>query len=112
MRKASVGFLTIAGVVGLVTALSFQAHGGGVSRPGAEGPALVEPMSYRVGVPDAWLVWESGPDGRTRGVYLLRWSFAILVASVCALCCAARLSWRTPSQEPAAPRVARDDSGG
>jgi hypothetical protein len=119
MRKASVWFLAIAGLAGLVTALWPAAHGGGVSRLRPEGPTLVEPMVYRMGHPDAWLEWsgrpngvpdewESRPNGEKAGVYFLRWSFGILVASVCALCYAMLLSRRTPLQKPAEPGAASD----
>jgi hypothetical protein len=96
MRKAGVWLLSIAGVVGLLTALSFEGHGGGVSRLQPEGPIVDGPMTYRVGIPDAWLEWESSLNGRIADVHFVRWSFAILLVSVCALCSAVLLRWRTP----------------
>jgi hypothetical protein len=52
MRKASVWFLTLAGVVAVVTALSFEGHGGGVSRLRPEGPTLVQSIVCRMGLPE------------------------------------------------------------
>jgi len=108
MRMARVWFLAIAGLVGLLTAFSFEGHGGGVSRPQPAGPTHVEPMVWRLGLPDTWLEWDSRPQAKIVGVYLLSWSFGILVASVCSLCGAVLLSRRAPPQEPAAPAVAAD----
>jgi hypothetical protein len=111
MRKAGVWFLTVAGLVGLLTAFSFQGHGGGVSRLQPVGPTHVEPMVWRVGLPDTWLEWESRPNAHIAGYYFLSWSFGILVASGCALCWAVLLSRRTPPQGRA-ERGAAPDRGG
>jgi hypothetical protein len=96
MRKAGVWILTIVGLLGLVTGLSFNMHGGGVSRAAPEGPTVVEPMVFRVGLPDAWIRYERRADGFSREVNLFRWSFGILVIGVIALYYAVVLARRTP----------------
>src|SRR5262245_15467662 len=99
MRRAGVWILTIAGLVGLLMALTFEGRGG------PQGSA------FRMGLPDAWVEWESTPNGHTFGVYILRWSFGILVASVYALYYAVRLSRHTQPQKPAEPGAAPDRGG-
>ena len=99
MRKAAVWMLTIAGLAGLCMALGFEGRGG------------PQGWVHRVGYPDAWVEWESTPDGFTSGMHVVRWSVGILVASVYALCYAVRLSRRTPLEKPAEP-VAAPDRGG
>ena len=103
MRKA--WFLTIAGVIGLIMALSIEGHIRGVSDLQPDGPISMGPMIYRMGFPDGWLEWESSPNSHSHimGVHFDRWSFAILVASVCAICSAVVLRMRTPKlSEPSA----------
>ncbi len=106
MQKAGVWLLTIIGLVGLLVALSFEGHGAGASTPQPGGPVHVAPVVWPVGLPDTWLEWERpgyllGQEGRPHvhfaGVYVLRWSFGILVASACALGCASILARRGQS---------------
>ncbi len=90
MRKASIWFLVIAGLGGMLTALSVERHGGGgMSRP--DGSIEREPMVWHLGLPDKWVEWESSPNAHAVNVSLVSWSFAILIASVCALCGGVRL---------------------
>jgi hypothetical protein len=100
MRKVAVWFLTIAGLIGLLTALSFEGHGGGVEiqGQGAAAEPIRQPMVWRVGFPDKWLEFESQPNAHVAGVNVLSWSFVILSASVCALCTA--LLWRRRASPP------------
>jgi hypothetical protein len=98
MRKASIWFLVIAGLGGMLTAFSVEGHGGGgVSRP--DGSIEREPMVWQLGLPDRWVVWESSPNAHIVNVSLVSWSFAILVASVCALCGAVLLSLKRSQAE-------------
>jgi hypothetical protein len=98
MRKASIWFLVIAGLAGLLTALSAGGHGGGgVAR--LDGSIQREPMVWHMGLPDKWVEWESSPNAHIVKVSLLSWSFAILVASVCALCGAVLLSLQRSQAE-------------
>ncbi len=89
MRKVSVWLLAIAGLVGLVTSLGSEGHGN------------PRGWAFRMGFPDTLAEGEWASGDYTGRVYLLRWSFGILVASVYALWYAARLSRRTPPQKPA-----------
>ena len=106
MRKAGVWLLTITGLIGLLVAFSVHGGGGGASTPRPGGPVHVEPLVWRVGLPDGWLEWErpgfllgqeSRPNVHFTGVYVLTWSFGILSASLCALGCAALLGRRRQS---------------
>ena len=99
MRKSSVWLLTIAGLVGLVMALGF------------ERPAGPQGWVFRMGFPDTLAEAEWTSNSYTGRVYFLRWSFAILVASVYALCFAVRLSRRTPPQKSAKPGAAPERGG-
>jgi hypothetical protein len=123
MRKVGVWFLAIAGFVGLLVSVgTIEGHGGGVEWQAGDGKPMVvvkagdkpmvvvkagdkpmvvvKPVVYRMGFPDAWVVWEYRPrvpdgcvgeweitsNGHAAGVYFLRWSFGILVAkSPCAI---------------------------
>jgi hypothetical protein len=118
MRTAGVWLLSITGSVGLLAALSVHGGGGGASTPQLGGPIHVEPLVWRVGLPDGWLGWErpgyllgqeSRPNVHFAGVRVLTWSFGILGASVCALGCAALLDRRGQSGRIGAePGVAAD----
>ena len=71
MRKVAVWVLSVAGVIGLLLALGFQLW---------KGPNGLE---FRMGYPDAWVVWESTPGGGNRAdVHVLRWSVLILVTTL------------------------------
>lgn len=89
MRKARVWIQTAVGLVGLVTALAFEGRG------------TPRGWAFRMGFPDTLAEGEWASGDYTGRVYLLRWSFGFLVASVYALCYAVRLSRRTPPQKPA-----------
>jgi hypothetical protein len=97
MRKVGFWSLTIAGLVGLLAAFSVKGEGGGVSRFRPEGPMVRDPIVWQVGLPDAWLEWQSGLNPT---LHFSHWSFLILVASVFALCGALKLRLRTPRKEP------------
>jgi hypothetical protein len=87
MRRALCWVLGLAGLVGLGLFLWPESHGG-------QGHWM-----FRMGSPDAWLVWESRPDGGWQyEMNLLRWSIGIFVASVYVLCHSVRLALT-----PAAP---------
>jgi hypothetical protein len=89
MRRTLCWILGLAGLVGLVLFLSFQWRGG-------QGQSV-----FRMGWPDAWLVWEDRPDGHRFEVQLSRWSTGIGVASVFALYYSAHLGRRraAPAQD-------------
>ena len=99
MRRVAVGVLAVAGVIGLLLALGFERW------MGPHGP------EFRMGYPDAWVIWESLPNGGHRyEVNLLRWSALILLGSVYALYYAVRLSRRKsvdadPGTAPGAGRM-------
>jgi hypothetical protein len=86
MRKTAVRVLTIASVAGLCSAFGFE---------GRDEP---QGRVYRVGYPDAWVDWESTPNGQTYGVNVLRQSFGILVVSVFALYYAVRRRQTMPGR--------------
>lgn len=96
MQRVAVWALSVAGVIGLLLALGFE---------GWKGPNGPE---FRMGFPDAWVVWESLPNGGHRyEVNVLRWSVLILAGSVYALYGAVRLNQRKatdPEPGPAADR--------
>ena len=95
MRKVSVWVLAIPGLVGLLMAVgSFKAHSGGIQGP--DGKQVEGPTVIRMGFPDTWVEFESRPDRHITDVYFIRWSFGILLFSVCALCSALLMSRRTP----------------
>jgi hypothetical protein len=97
--QASIWLLMIAGLVGLLAALSGERHGGGVvSRP--DGSIDQEPMVWHLGLPDKWVELESRPNAHLMSVDLLSWSFGILVAGLCALCGAVLLSLKRSQAEP------------
>ncbi len=86
MRKVAAGLLFVASVICLLLAFGFRAW------QGPNGP------EFRMGYPDAWVVWESTPNGGHRGeVSVVRWSFLILAAGVYALYYAVRLGRRNGS---------------
>ncbi len=83
MRPGVVWVLSVAGIIGLLLALGFEAW------KGPNGP------EFRMGYPDSWITWESLPNGGHRfEVNPLRWSGLMLVGSVYALYYAVRLTRR------------------
>jgi hypothetical protein len=99
MRRALCWGLGLGGLVGLVLFLSCEGHSG-------QGLSV-----FRMGSPDAWLVWESRPDGHQFEMNLLRWSMGIGVASVFALYYSVRLARRPAalaSSKHAEPGAAPD----
>lgn len=96
MRTTHALFLTIAGFLGLLMAFCFEARRDG------------QTSVLRIGLPDGSFVWETTPAGQASGVHVLSWSFAILVASVCALYYGVQLSWRKAPEKPSEEPVAVD----
>ncbi|MBA3311961.1 MAG: hypothetical protein H0T47_01525 [Planctomycetaceae bacterium] len=92
MRKTAVWALAIAGLVSLLLGFWFEWRG----RP--------QEWVLRMGYPDAWMEAAWTPSSSVPGasnyraeIHFLRWSFGILLASVCVLYYAVRLGRRKAS---------------
>ncbi|MFL5328217.1 MAG: serine/threonine-protein kinase [Gemmataceae bacterium] len=92
-KEALAILLAVLGVIGVVLFLSF------------EGTGERGQWAFRMGKPDAWLIWENRTNGTGFELNWLRWSVGIGVASLIALSQAVRWwprSLETPSQPAAA----------
>jgi hypothetical protein len=81
MRRLMVAVLTLLGLVGLILFLSFEIN----SEQGYS--------SFRMGQPDAWIVWDEDLNGHKYAVTFTRWSFGIGILALVCLYYSVRLAW-------------------